>query len=92
MRKFPNTIAGFTTFLGVSDVWFINPVVYSDRCRLDYIGQCFEYIYDGIACDGGGFECTKYHKINDLVAHGLHELVTYDMFDNMLIHIFENSW
>ena len=59
MRKFPTTIAGFTMFLGVSDAWFINPVAYSDRCRVDDLGQCFKYIYDGFACDGAGLECTE---------------------------------
>ena len=59
VRIFFTTIAGFTMFLGVSDVWFINPVAYSNRCRVDYFRQCFKYIYNGFACDGGGFECTK---------------------------------
>ena len=77
MRNFPDTIAGFTIFLGALDAWFINSVAYSNRCRVDYFRQCFKYIYNGFACDGGGLECTKYCKTNDLVEHGMHELVSY---------------
>ena len=31
MKKIATTIAGFTLFLGVSDVWFINPVGYASN-------------------------------------------------------------
>ena len=71
MRQLPTIIAGFTIFFGLSDAWFINPVVYGDRCRGDDLRQCLKYIYNGFACDGAGLECTKQHKINDLVEHGM---------------------
>ena len=59
LRKFATTIAGFTIFLGVLDVWFINPVAYNNRCRGDDLEQYLKYIHDSFACDGAGLECTK---------------------------------
>ena len=72
---FPTTMTDLSSFLGVAEASFVDPVGYNVRCRGDCFEHCFEYIYDGFPCNSTGLKCTKYCKINDLVEHVVSPMV-----------------